>query len=104
VYPLGVYLARYFDWWSDQVKVAPFKWLLGLLIGPVVLTKIGITLLGPLFVILGFAMVVAAIPGLLVGYVRLGIQFQKKREELTRLSIVQNEAKTMESKVRSKGR
>ncbi|WP_419740482.1 hypothetical protein [Ruegeria sp.] len=104
MYPLGVYLARYFDWWSDRVKNAPFLWVLGLLFGPIALTHIAMALFGPLSVILGFIILLAAIPGLFVGYIRLGIQFLDKREKVNRISNVQDAVKKLDKKARGKGR
>lgn len=104
MYPLGVYLARYFDWWSDQVNSAPLWWVLGLLVGPIVMTNIAMALFGPLSVVFGFVIMLAAIPGLFVGYIRLGIQFLDKREKVNRISNVQDAAKKLGKKARSKGR
>ncbi|WP_171239936.1 hypothetical protein [Ruegeria sp. HKCCA5491] len=104
MYPLGVYLARYFDWWSDRVKGAPFWWVLGLLLGPIALTHITMALFGPLSIIFGFIIMFAAIPGLFVGYIRLGIQFINKREKVNRISNVQDGAKKLDERARNKGR
>ncbi|MDA7965395.1 hypothetical protein [Ruegeria sp.] len=32
MYPLGVYLARYIDWWYRRVANAPFLWMIGIIV------------------------------------------------------------------------
>ncbi|WP_142635304.1 hypothetical protein [Ruegeria faecimaris] len=36
MYPLGVYLARYIDWWHRRVAKAPLVWLVGITVSVIV--------------------------------------------------------------------
>ena len=107
MYPLGVYLARYFDWWSGRITSAPVRWVLALFIGPVVLSLVPAMVaimpaFGIILALLGLALIVFVYPGLLVGYIRYGIQFRQEREELEQIKKVQVAIK--QTKARSKGR
>ncbi len=107
MYLLGVYLAGYFDWWSDRIASAPVRWIVALFIGPVLLSFVptvvpAMLAFGVVLGILGFALIVFVYPGLLVGYIRYGIQFRQEREELEQIKKVQVAVKQTEA--RSKGR
>ena len=47
MYPLGIYLARYYDWWRRRVSKAPLVWLVGISVSTIVLQVVTVRLFEP---------------------------------------------------------
>ncbi len=78
MYPLGVYLASYYDWWRRRVAKVPFLWLVGLVVALGFLQFSVERLFGSSFAWVLLVAVIAVSPGVWVALLATRNGFLKK--------------------------